>query len=286
MRTIYLDVLFLNNMLVDYLLLLTTARFCGEICARMRMVCGALMGGAGAVFFFFEPFPLWAGIPLKIGFCFLICAVVFGLHPHGGLCRLALLFFLVTLCFAGVVFACGWFCSGSGFFYVKGGIAYLELPFWILLAACVIAYFLLGLAFGGGSMRRKEKDRKIECKLNGNEINFTAVIDTGNMLIDPAGGKRVIVADPELLRPLLPREDWLRFVKEGRAEEAFSLLMNRYQSGFSLVRFQTIEGKKRWMLCIRPDFLAIDGKENKRYLVGAAQGNLALPMGQCAVIGE
>lgn len=45
MTVIYVDTLFLLNTMVDYLLLLASARLAGEPLARLRFALGAVLGG-------------------------------------------------------------------------------------------------------------------------------------------------------------------------------------------------------------------------------------------------
>ena len=52
MTVIYVDTLFLLNTMVDYLLLLASARLAGEPLARLRFLLGALLGGGYAVAIF------------------------------------------------------------------------------------------------------------------------------------------------------------------------------------------------------------------------------------------
>ena len=46
MTVVYLDVLFLLNLVVDYLLLLATAKITGEPISRARLALGAALGAA------------------------------------------------------------------------------------------------------------------------------------------------------------------------------------------------------------------------------------------------
>ena len=52
MTVIYVDTLFLLNAMVDYLLLLASARLAGEPLARLRFLLGAVLGGLYAVAIF------------------------------------------------------------------------------------------------------------------------------------------------------------------------------------------------------------------------------------------
>ena len=56
LTVIYVDTLFLLNAIVDYLLLLCSARLAGERLSRLRFALGALLGGLYAVALFLPGF--------------------------------------------------------------------------------------------------------------------------------------------------------------------------------------------------------------------------------------
>lgn len=61
MTVIYVDTLFLLNTMVDYLLLLASARLAGEPLARLRFALGAVLGGLYAVAIFLPGWAFWPG---------------------------------------------------------------------------------------------------------------------------------------------------------------------------------------------------------------------------------
>lgn len=79
MTVVYIDSLFLLNLIVDYLLLLATAKLAGEVICRPRLALGAAVGAlyASAVFF---PGMVFLTHPL----CKLSAAIVMLLAGLGG----------------------------------------------------------------------------------------------------------------------------------------------------------------------------------------------------------
>ena len=78
LTVIYVDTLFLLNAIVDYLLLLCSARLAGERLSRLRFALGALLGGLYAVALFLPGFG-FLGRPL----CRLSAAVLMVLTAFG-----------------------------------------------------------------------------------------------------------------------------------------------------------------------------------------------------------
>ena len=100
---IYVDELFLLSLLVDYLLCLMTARFCGLVLRRARYLLAALLGAVYAVLVFL-PGLQWAAQP-AVSLC---AAAGMGLVAFGGerrLLRCCAAFLAVSASLGGLVWA-------------------------------------------------------------------------------------------------------------------------------------------------------------------------------------
>lgn len=191
MTTVYIDEVFLLNTIVDYLLLLSSARLAGEPLRRGWMTLAALLGGvyAAAVFL-----PGWGFLELPV--CKLSAAVVMTLLAFGGskrLLRVSLTFLGVSAAFGGGVLALQ-LLSGSG--------TVLDLRTTLLSAA--VCYLLMTLLFRRAVRHTKQELALAELTLSGRKCRLTALVDTGNTLTDPHTGRPVMVAEGERLGALFP----------------------------------------------------------------------------------
>ena len=154
MTVVYLDRVLLLNLLVDYLLLLTTAQLAGIPLRRGRLALCAAGGAlyAGAVFL---PGLSWLAHPLcraAMGVAMALAAWRREAHPW----RLTALFFLLAGGLGGLILALG-LASGSVAAYV-GRLYRAEISWPVLLGAALGFYALLHLVFrqaarhGGGEI--------------------------------------------------------------------------------------------------------------------------------------
>ena len=103
MDIIYIDRLFLLNLVLDYLIVLCSARLCGIRLRRARYAAAAVFGALYAALSLLPGlafFKLW---PVK-----LICGLLMALIAFGGedkLWRCCLTFFAVSALFGGAVWA-------------------------------------------------------------------------------------------------------------------------------------------------------------------------------------
>ena len=109
MTVVYLDELFLLNFVVDYLLLLSSARLAGEPLHRGRMALGAALGGIYAALLFLEGLGFLAHPLCRLAAAvgMLLCAYLVSVSAYGSLSPLNLLVYMLTW-LAPVWFLSGW----------------------------------------------------------------------------------------------------------------------------------------------------------------------------------
>ena len=182
MTVVYIDSLFLLNFIVDYLLLLATAKLAGEVICRPRLALGAAVGAlyASAVFF---PGMGFLTHPL----CKLSAAIVMLLAGLGGsrrLLRVTLVFLGLSCAFGGGIFAIG-LLGGRGL-TLRNGILYSAMDLKIILLSAAVCYVALTLVFSRTAKHSRRELIPAVLSLGEKKVALTALVDTGNTLADPA----------------------------------------------------------------------------------------------------
>lgn len=281
MRVVYVDVLFAVNLLLDYLLLVLTARLGGVYKPRKRLFLAACAGALASVVLYFPELPLAVGLAARAGLCAGVTALAFG-ASRGSFLRLCGLFCACTFALAGGVWGLA-LLGGSA--YVKNGVVCIDLPMRLLLAAAAVIWVVLGIS-GGTRLRVSKKTAKLVATVGEHTVSVRALQDTGNLLCDPVTGRRVILMSVSAAAGLLePRHRPLLMAMEARNVAAVCEgLMMRGAGAFRLVPYQTASGSGL-LLAVKPDRLLVDGKEETGYLLGISPEELDAA-GECrAVIG-
>ncbi len=203
MTVIYIDTLFLLNTIVDYLILLSTAKVAGEVLYRWRMGLGAVLGGCYAVAIFLPKLTF-----LQHPICRLAVAVAMVLIAFWGclhLLRLTLIFFALSCAFGGGVLAIA-LLGGEGL-SLTGGVIYSGMDLKIVLLSAAGCYCLLTLLFRRWGKHGVMTGELVAVKLTMGErqVTLLALQDTGNTLTDPVSGRPVIVAEGRALEGLFPQ---------------------------------------------------------------------------------
>ena len=200
---VYLDSVFFLNGVMDYLLLLCTARLAGIPLRRRRYVLAALLGGGYAAAVFLPGGGFLTSAAVKVAFGVMMALIAFG--GEAKLLRLTLLLFLLSCALAGCVLGLGLLAGGG--VPMAGGIFYTDVDLTVLAVAATAAW-LLGTVVFRASARQGMEGRLLPVRvcLAGRTADLTALWDTGNTLRDPSDGGAVLVAAPGSVDTALPPE--------------------------------------------------------------------------------
>lgn len=268
---IYIDTLFFINLIVNYFLLLGTAKICGIGALRRRLWLGAALGGVYAVLCALPPTAFLSHVVVSILIAAGMLLISFGLTRlvrGKKLLRLALVFFALSMCAAGAVTAIGLLSS-------DGNLGPINLR--VLIIAFGVCYIATTLVF-----RRAGRDSGRMCNVTvtvaGKSVSLRALVDTGNSLTDPLSGSKVLVVSVGDMLTVMPDALKMRFedaVKSGSPDALISL--NRAESGikFRLIPYSAVGTASGTLLGFRPQSISVDGKETRDMIVAVSPNEVA-----------
>lgn len=201
MAVVYIDLLFLLNLIANYLLLLAAGRISGVVLVRWRIALGAGLGALYAALIFL-PGLVW----LAHWSCKLAAGVLMSLVAYGGeryLLRVTVVFFGASAALAGAVL--GLELLGSVSLTVEHGVFYSRLDIRLLLLLFVTCYFIMSVFFRRTGQQGRELV-SLEVVIGGKITHLTALRDTGHTLTDPMNNRPVVVVYWKALANVLP--DW------------------------------------------------------------------------------
>lgn len=261
MNVLYVDTLFLINAVVDYLLLLASARLAGEPLYRGRFVLGAVLGGGYAVALFLPGMEFLSHPLCRISSAVLMVLTAFSNSRR--LLRQVVIFFALACAFGGGVLAAS--VLGGKQLSLGAGIFYSVIDLKIVLVSSAVCYCLLSLVFqrwGRHSVSRGEL-LQIVMRFFDKEISLSALLDTGNTLTDPVSGRAVLVAQGEVFGGIFSLE-------RGELSDPLSAAerLNRVWPGrFRVLPYRAVGVEHGMLLVVRMDEVRMGGQTQKDALV-------------------
>ena len=276
MTVVYIDLLFLLNLIANYLLLLAAGRMAGAVLVRWRIGLGAAGGALYAVLLFLPGLGWMGQWPCKMAL-----GVVMALIAYGGercLLRITVLFFGASAALAGAVL--GLELLGSVPLTINRGVFYSELDIRLLLLVFVACYFVLSLFFRRMGQQAGRNLVGLELTLEGGTAMVTALVDTGHSLTDPATNRPVVVAEARALAGLLP--DW------ADAADPIASVERCYAAGCRqarLIPYRAVGVECGMLLALRTKGVSVDGRSLGPLLVALSSTAVDDGGGYQALIG-
>lgn len=278
MYVIYADELFLENLIIDYILLIVTSRLSGIAARRLRVLAAAMLGAVYALLAALSGAGFWVTWAFKLGVGLLMVTVVFGATQN--LLRVCLVFFGVSAAFAGAVMASA-IVRGEGLAPAAVGRVSLV----GLLLAFAVFYVLFSAVFRSVTRHRAHGNiGTLTVTYRGRRASIPALLDTGNGLREPVSGLPVAVC---ALKSALPLFDGPAAEILGREPDPYRALEALYDAGiysFLLVPYRAVGVSSGMLLAFRPDGMRL-GTRELSCLVALSPEDVGQGSGYSAIVG-
>ncbi|OPX44605.1 sporulation sigma-E factor-processing peptidase [Ruminiclostridium hungatei] len=267
---IYLDILLLENVVINYLILYVTARFSRLRASTLRLFAGAIVGALYVVFIIIQPGGrVYYTALAKILLSFFIIAITFSPRKVLSFLKTLVIFYISTFIFAGAALAFLYFNQQGGF--VKNGIIYVfgqskgSLMFFGIATVGIIVKIFMEVI--QSRITREKLLVPVIIAFDNRAIALPALVDTGNSLKDPLTNIPVMVVEFKALEELLPSE--IKGIFENSKEDDLSCVTatistSRWFSRFRLIPFSSLGKENGMLIGFKPDFIQVGEEDQKR----------------------
>ena len=273
--TIYIDVVFLENLVMNSIILIASGIILKKKLKWIRILLASSLGAIYTIIGYMSVLEIYSNLVLKVILSILIIYIAFNPQTVKQLWKDVLIFYLTSFVFGGVAFALIYVVKPQDIL-MKNGLFLGTYPLKTVLLAAIVAFIIIIAAFAIVKTKFSKKDMfcDVEVELNNKKIKTRAMIDTGNLLKEPITNTPVIVLEHTLLYECVPKEilDNLESILGGELVKIPEEIRNEYISRLKLIPFASL-GKQNGMLVgIKADSLKIvqdeQEKESKNVIVG------------------
>lgn len=261
MKTVYVDDMFLLNLVINYFILLATAKLCALPLKRWRFTISAAFGALYSVLTLLPSLSFLSALPMKLCLGFFMTLISFGGARR--IFRPFVAFLCVSAAFGGAVYGASLLAGADP---VTG--LYINPSMRVLAISFAVCYLCLTLVFKQLARRRRRQTMDAVIILGAKEAKLKVLRDTGNELFDPLSGLPIMVAELRAMNGLFPPEagaaldrgaaDFLSAVSES----------GNLKTRFRLVPYTSAGIPHGLLPVFRPDRLLINGQEREDVLVG------------------
>lgn len=286
---IYLDLVFLNNFVIDGLVMLATG-WSRKLPGRWWRIAASAFIGASYVLMMFIPntaflFVFWIKFLVSV----LMVITAFGCKSLQYVLRNLGVFYLINFVAAGGLFGIFYFFKSSP--DVLNGIGFTQAGNLLFNIKLSLLFLLIGVFLVLWFYKRvtqsvnKKKDltdcfAEVDITWDGQVLRCTGLIDTGNQLVEPITRAPVMVMEVSLWKDIFPQE-WLAEIARERAEHVLSDSKwdaFPWRHRIRLVPYRGVNQGSRFMLAVKPDKVVITYHDEQfipdKVLIGLDGGRL------------
>lgn len=210
-EVIYIDVLFILNFFVTYLLLLTTKYLLKRNSKVWRLLLGALAGGAYSLIILIPGLNALVSFAGKLGSAALIVLIAFPFQNKKAFFRGFLFFFAAGFIYVGVMIAM-WLTFRPNGLVINNASIYFNISPKLLIFSSLLAYGVSTLIIKVHNRTVAKKQLYELTIMHGGKTVFTnAFVDSGNKLREPFSNAPVIVVDSSVAKDLF-QDDKVRVI--------------------------------------------------------------------------
>lgn len=264
---VYVDLLILVNLVMDFLILWATGKLAGLKTGFWRLTLGALVGAAYSLVVFFPDVPLFSSAIAKVLCSVCMILVAFAPLGRGSFIRSVAYLYLISFAMGGAVVAVMYLKDQPYSIQVINGVGVSTGDFrYSWLAAGIGVAILLG--YGGFAYVRSNWLQQsllhgLTIYFKQQEITILALLDTGNLLLDPLSHSPVIVVEAQALQSILPAS-LLHMVRTGGDEYNLQGLTPDLEKDWGtrlrVIPFNSVGRSHGLLLGFRPDGVEIRNK--------------------------
>lgn len=275
MIEVYGEYLFIENLLMNWLILHLTAYFSKTKVPKYKVWVGATVGAIYAFVVFFPSLTFLYSMVMKIVASILIIVITFIPYQFKHFFKLVGIFYLISFMFGGAAFALFYFTVfqgllSNGVFYI--GNVFDEFSPKLLIYAGIIAYILIKYCWEYIQVKisRDKVYIPISIEIENQRSEVNALIDTGNSLHDPLSKYPVIIVEYEAIKDLLPLDIQGMFndcPQDINLDLVSAIIQSsQWMNRFRMIPFKSLGKDNGMLIGFKPDCVKLQDNNHSKYI--------------------
>ena len=252
---IYIDVIIFENLIMNYIILVSTSIIGKYKIRYLRSVLSSLLGGIYAIYSYISHTNTIVNFVVKICISIIMIIIAFDFKNFKILVKQLFLFYLVSFTFGGAAFMLLFLLKPQDI-VLKNGHLVGTYPIKIALLGGTIGFAVILIVSNIIIDRRKIKSMLCDLEIfyNNKSTKIKAMIDTGNLLKDPISNNDVIIVEKNSLKDIFDN-DILEHIDDILAGKWLDDCVHNYK--FKIIPFSSLGNENGIILGFKPSYIKI-----------------------------
>lgn len=275
--TIYLDIVFFENFILNYIIILSTAIISKSKIKLTSKMLSSTIGGIFSILNYLMNINSLENMILKIIISILMMLIAFNEYKIKKLIKQLLFFYLVSFTFGGIAFMLLFFIKPQNII-MKSNHLVGTYPIKITILAGILGFVVIFLIekIIKDRLNKKSMICDLEIFYDGKIRKIKTMIDTGNLLKEPISKNDVIIVEKESLEGIVSKDilENIKYILKGKWIQE----KNIYSYKIKLIPFSSLGNDNGLLLGFKPDYVKIysdDEITRNDVLIGIYDGKLS-----------
>lgn len=262
--TIYIDIVLLENLVINYILLLSTAIISKSRIKYISIFISSFVGSIYSVLNYMSKIDSFSNFFIKIIISFFMVMISFPNVKLKKIMKNLMYFYLVSFTFGGISFMLLFLVNPENI-KMKNNHFYGTYPIKIAIMGGILGFIIIYIISKMIINRISQKSMicEIEIFYKGNSKRIKTMIDTGNLLKEPITQKDVIIVEKNSLEGIIEDEFFydIKNIVKGKFLESNNKKYYSYK--FNIIPFSSLGNENGILVGFKPDYVKIYEEEEK-----------------------
>lgn len=258
--TVYIDIIFLENLFMNFIILFATQTILKSNIKIIRTFIASILGGIYAILMYMSEIRIYSNICLKIILSLAMVEIAFNPKSIKSFFKYLVIFYLTSFTFGGVAFALIYFVSPENVVFNNGRLVGTY-PIKMILLGGILGFIIIVSSFKNIKKKISKTDMlcNIKITIENKSKSLISIVDTGNFLKDPISKAPVIVVNSQSLTGILPGEilDNIKDIINGA-----NVNIGKYIKKIRIIPFSSLGKENGLLLGIKSDISVINYQDN------------------------
>lgn len=258
--TIYLDIVLLENILLNYIIILSTAIISKEKINFIRIILSSIIGGLLAIVSYIVEISFFYSIVMKITISVIMMGIAFSKNKIKKFIKILVFFYLVSFTFGGIAFMLLFFINPQNIVIEANRLVGIY-PLKVTILAGGIGFVIISIV--AQIIKNKMSQNNMICELEifykGKIKRIKTMLDTGNLLKEPISNADVVIVEKESLKDFISNDilENINTIIKGKWLES----ENIYSYKLKIIPFSSLGNDNGILIGFKPDYIKIYSEE-------------------------
>lgn len=262
-EVVYIDVLMVENILMNFMLLYAVNRFCKCKASILRLSLASFFGALYILTVFLPELYVLYSLSMKIIISIIMIIIAFSPYTLRQIVKLLLLFYITAFLACGAIMGV-FYLSDMNVEVVNGNFSINNISAYHIIIGSIVAISIVKVAFDFLENHYSMEKRRIKLDVfqDGKKCELNALVDTGNTLRDPLTGNHVIVAFINAISPIMPSEVQQSICFSKNYDELNEVLIDSsVKKRIRIIPFKALGTENGVLTALRVDYVVVKYKK-------------------------